>query len=111
MTKADDSNKDWIVGLMKYINTPISGLYLSPTWLLFVCRLKTKLPISLKVINVELFTDLTEEIVKRQKTPKLYYGRGSTNLRQFHGGDDVTMYDFNTKAWTPSNVISRSNKL
>ncbi|GFW75636.1 integrase catalytic domain-containing protein [Trichonephila clavipes] len=39
MKKVDDSNKDWIVGLMEYRNTLISGLYLSPAQLLFGHRL------------------------------------------------------------------------
>ncbi|GFV98095.1 uncharacterized protein K02A2.6 [Trichonephila clavipes] len=83
-------------------------LYLSPARLLFGCRLRTKLPIHSKLLNSELFTDLTENIVKRQKPQKLYYDKGSTNLGQFHSGDDVTMYDFSTKTWTPAKVISRS---
>ncbi|GFV25622.1 uncharacterized protein K02A2.6 [Trichonephila clavipes] len=46
MRKAREDRTDYLVGLMEYRNTPISGLDQSPSQMKFNRRLKTKLPIS-----------------------------------------------------------------
>ncbi|GFX34112.1 transposon Tf2-6 polyprotein [Trichonephila clavipes] len=56
MKKAREDRRDYLVGLMEYRNTPISGLDLSPAQMMFNRRLKTKLPISNKLLNADLIT-------------------------------------------------------
>ncbi|GFX92973.1 uncharacterized protein K02A2.6 [Trichonephila clavipes] len=51
MKRAREDVRDYLVGLIEYRNTPISGLDLSPAQMMFNRRLKTKLPISNKLLN------------------------------------------------------------
>ncbi|GFT07203.1 uncharacterized protein K02A2.6 [Nephila pilipes] len=66
MRKAKEDKRDYLVGLMEYRNTPISGLDLSPAQMMFNRRLKTKLPISNKLLNAELFNNIREKLIERQ---------------------------------------------
>ncbi|GFV01191.1 transposon Tf2-6 polyprotein [Trichonephila clavipes] len=62
--------RDYLVGLVEYRNTPISGLDLSPAQMMFNRRLKTKLPISNKLLNAELFNNIREKLIKNAKRSK-----------------------------------------
>ncbi|GFS91591.1 uncharacterized protein K02A2.6 [Trichonephila clavipes] len=70
MKKAREDRQDYLVGLMEYRNIPISGLDLSPAQMMLNHRLKTKLPISNKLLNAELFNNIREKLIKKLKCPK-----------------------------------------
>ncbi|GFX78967.1 transposon Tf2-6 polyprotein [Trichonephila clavipes] len=70
MRKAREGRRDYLVDLMEYRNTPISGLGLSPAQMMFKRRLKTKLQISNKLLNAELFNNIQEKLIKRQNIQK-----------------------------------------
>ncbi|GBN61321.1 Uncharacterized protein K02A2.6 [Araneus ventricosus] len=82
MRKAKEDKKDYFVGLMEYRNTPISGLNLSPAQIMFNRRLKTKLPISNKLLNAELFNDIREKLIMRQNIQKFYYDKTAHPLSE-----------------------------
>ncbi|GFW60389.1 transposon Tf2-9 polyprotein [Trichonephila clavipes] len=75
MKKAREDRRDYLVGLMEYRNTPISGLDLSPAQMMFNRRLKTKLPISNKLFKAELFNNIREKLIKRQNVQKIHYDK------------------------------------
>ena len=64
--------RDVNVGLMEYRNTPISGLNLSPAQILFNRRLRTKLPINNKLLNLKI-NHPNSKFCVRQARQKYYY--------------------------------------
>ncbi|GFX36266.1 transposon Tf2-9 polyprotein [Trichonephila clavipes] len=75
MKKAREDRRDYLVGLMECRNTRISGLDISPAQMMFNRRLKTKLPISNKLLNAELFNNIREKLIKRQNVQKIHYDK------------------------------------
>ena len=105
--KAFDDHKEWVIGLMEYRNTPISGLNLSPAQMLYNRRLKTKLPMSPKLLNPEIFTDLEKKFNIIQKRQKYYYDRGSYKLKSLEPGKNILAFNFATKIWEPAEIVSK----
>ena len=105
--KAFDDHKEWVIGLMEYRNTPISGLNLSPAQMLYNRRLKTKLPMSAKLLNPEIFTDLEKKFNIIQKRQNYYYDRSSYKLKSLEPGKDILAFNFATKIWEPAEIVSK----
>lgn len=105
--KAKEDEKDIYTGLMEYRNTPISGLDLSPAQIMFNRRLKTKLPITNKLLNSELFENIREKLVERQKGQKLYYDKTAHPLSELTPGENVRILNFKQKTWEPAKIISK----
>ncbi|GFT99883.1 uncharacterized protein TNCV_749341 [Trichonephila clavipes] len=72
---AREDTRDYLEGLMEYRNTPISGLDLSPTQMMFNHGLKTKLPMSKKLLNTELLNNIREKLVKEQNVQRIHYDK------------------------------------
>ncbi|GFT79132.1 transposon Tf2-6 polyprotein [Trichonephila clavipes] len=88
MKKAREDRRDYLVGLMEYRNTPISDLDLSPAQMMFNRRLKTKLPISNKLLNAELFNNIREKLIKRQNVQKIHYDKTAHPLPELEPEDN-----------------------
>ncbi|GFT40743.1 uncharacterized protein K02A2.6 [Trichonephila clavipes] len=97
MKKAREDRRDYLVGLMEYRNTPISGLDLSSAQMMFNHRLKTKLPISNKLINAELFNNIREKLIKRQNIQKIHYDKTAHPLPELEPEDNVRILNFKNK--------------
>ncbi|GFX42229.1 uncharacterized protein TNCV_4310641 [Trichonephila clavipes] len=97
MKKAREDRRDYFVDLMEYINTPISGLGLSPAQMMFNRRLKTKLPISNKLLIVELFNNIREKLIKRQNVQKIHYDKTAHPLPELEPEDNVRILNFKNK--------------
>ncbi|GBL99714.1 hypothetical protein AVEN_249752-1 [Araneus ventricosus] len=106
--KAFEDNRRPAIGLLEYRNTPISGLGLSPAQLMFNRRLRTKLPISNKLLNPELFKDVNIKLLRRQQTQKHYYDRSSKILTKLKPGDKIVVQNVKTKIWEPAVVLSKT---
>lgn len=106
--KAFEDNRRPAIGLLEYRNTPISGLGLSPAQLMFNRRLRTKLPISNKLLNPELFKDVNIKLLRRQQTQKHYYNRSSKILTELKPGDKIVVQNVKTKIWEPAVVLSKT---
>ncbi|GFX38201.1 uncharacterized protein K02A2.6 [Trichonephila clavipes] len=89
MRKTRENRRDYLVGLMEYRNTPISGLDLSPAQMMFNHRLKTKLPISNKLLNAELFNKIREKLRKRQNVQKIHYDKTARPLPELEPEDNI----------------------
>ncbi len=107
MRKAKESNKDYFAGLMEYRNTPISGLNLSPAQLMFNRRLRTKLPVTNKLLKSELFNNVKGLLTKRQQIQKQFHDRAAKPLSELKPGDTVCMQNMKNKTWEPAQVISK----
>ncbi|GBM57642.1 hypothetical protein AVEN_225020-1 [Araneus ventricosus] len=106
--KALEDNRRPAIGLLEYRNTPISGLGLSPAQLMFNKRLRTKLPISNKLLNPELFKDVNIKLLRPQQTQKHYYDRSSKILTELKPGDKIVVQNVKTKIWEPAVVLSKT---
>ncbi|GBN11929.1 hypothetical protein AVEN_98218-1 [Araneus ventricosus] len=78
--KAHEDNKGPTVALLEYRNTPISGIGLSPAQLMFNRRMRTKLPVSGKLLDAEIFKDVIPKLKERQTKKKFYFGRTTKAL-------------------------------
>ncbi|GFW60403.1 integrase catalytic domain-containing protein [Trichonephila clavipes] len=107
MKKAREDRRDYLVGLMEYRNTPISGLDLSPAQMMFNRRLKTKLPISNKLLNAELFNNIREKLVKRQNVQKIHYDKTAHPLPELEPEDNDRILNFKNKTWEPTKIVSK----
>ncbi|GBM99013.1 hypothetical protein AVEN_131009-1, partial [Araneus ventricosus] len=107
MRKANEDRKDYFVGLMEYRNTPISGLNLSPAQIMFNRRLKTKLPISNKLLNAELFNNIREKLIMRQNIQKFYYNKTAHPLSELKQKENVRILNFKNKTWEPAVIVSK----
>ncbi|GFX37360.1 integrase catalytic domain-containing protein [Trichonephila clavipes] len=105
--KAKEDKRDYLVGLMEYRNTPISGLDLSPAQMMFNRRLKTKLPISNKLLNAELFDNIREKLIKRQSVQKIDYDKTAHPLPEIEPEDNVRTLNFKNKTWEPAKIVSK----
>ncbi|GFT48060.1 transposon Tf2-9 polyprotein [Nephila pilipes] len=107
MRKAREDKRDYLVGLMEYRNTSISGLDLSPAQMMFNRRLKTKLPISNKLLNAELFNNIREKLIERQNIQKLYYDKTAHPLPELKQGENVRIFNFKNKTWESAQIVSK----
>ncbi|GFX63213.1 transposon Tf2-9 polyprotein [Trichonephila clavipes] len=107
MKKAREGRRDYLVGLMEYRNTLISGLDLSPAQMMFNRRLKTKLPFSNKLLNAELFNNIREKLIKRQNVQKIYYDKTAHPLPELEPEDNVRILNFKNKIWEPAKIVSK----
>ncbi|GFT36785.1 uncharacterized protein K02A2.6 [Nephila pilipes] len=107
MRKAKEDKRDYLVGLMEYRNTLISGLDLSPAQMMFNRRLKTKLPISNKLLNAELFKNIREKLIERQNIQKLHYDRTAHLLPELKQGENVRILNFKNKTWESAKIVSK----
>lgn len=106
--KSKEERKDYLMGLMDYRNTPISGILLSPAQMMFNRRLKTKLPVSSKVLNAKLFDNVIEKLQCRQERQKLNYDKNARPLPLIKKGEDVLIRNFNTKTWDRARVLNKN---
>ncbi|GFW08334.1 uncharacterized protein TNCV_1656481 [Trichonephila clavipes] len=88
MKKAREDRRDYL-GFMEYRNTPISGFDPSPAQMMFNRRLKTKLPISNKFLNTELFNNIREKLIKRQSVQKIHHDETAHPLPKVELEDNV----------------------
>ncbi|GBM84223.1 hypothetical protein AVEN_94423-1 [Araneus ventricosus] len=102
-----EDNRRSTIGLLEYRNTPISGLGLSPTQLMFNRRLRTKLAISNKVLYPELFKDVNVKLL-RQQTQKHYYDRSSKISTELKPGDKIVLQNIRIKIWETAVVLSKT---
>ncbi|GFU48800.1 integrase catalytic domain-containing protein [Nephila pilipes] len=107
MRKAKEDKRDYLVGLMEYRNTPISSLDLSPAQMMFNRILKTKLPISNKLLNAELFNNIREKLIERQNIQKLYYDKTAHPLPELKQGENVRILNFKNKTWESAKIVSK----
>ncbi|GFS87147.1 integrase catalytic domain-containing protein [Nephila pilipes] len=107
MRKAREDKRDYLVGLMEYRNTPISGLDISPAQMMFNRRLKTILPISNKLLNAELFNNIREKLIERQNIQKLHYDKTAHPLPGLKQGENVRILNFKNKTWESAKIVSK----
>ena len=103
--KAYEEGKRLFVAFLKYRNTPISSIGLSPAQMPFNHRLKTKLLISNELLNTEIFQKIGNSLKQQQLKQKFYYDKTAKALRPLNLEENVQ--NFINKTWEPSKVIAK----
>lgn len=108
--KAHEDNKRPTIALLEYRNTPIAGIGLSPAQLLLNRRVRTKLPITNRMLNPEIFNEneIKEKLTERQQKQKFYFDKSVKELEPLRPGDNICVRNFKLKTWEPAVVVSRN---
>ena len=80
-----DSN----VALLRYRNTPITGIQCSPPQMLFGRRLRDTLPVKPSLLKPSTPTDSRKQLRRKQNYQAKYYNRGARQRKDFKEGESV----------------------
>lgn len=105
LKKAQDSNRDPYIALLEFRNTPLSGIDLSPAQLLMGRRLKSKIPVSKKLLMPKVFRQVRNRLSHRQVKQKQYFDRGTRKLPELKKGEGVRIRQDNK--WQPAVVLDK----
>ncbi|GBO10475.1 hypothetical protein AVEN_222904-1 [Araneus ventricosus] len=73
---------------------------------MFSRRLRTKLPVTNKLLNSEVVNNVKGLLTKRQQIQKQFHDRSAKSLSKLNPGDNVRMQNMKNKTWEPAQVIS-----
>lgn len=112
--KTEDSHGEIYIALLEYRASPIDVINLSPAQLLFNRQLRTKIPISTKLLNSNVSLNMSnmsvnnhEKLCQRQQNQKYYHDQKSHVLPELHDNEIVRMQDNNV--WKPAIVINKDS--
>ncbi len=80
LRKADDEGNDPYIALLEYRNTPITGTQESPAQLLMSCMLKSKLPMTMALLEPKVQENVREKLEQRAEKQKEYFDRNAKPL-------------------------------
>mgnify|MGYP000844793346 CR=1 FL=1 len=91
---------------MEYRNTPISGINLSPSQLMFNRLLRTKIPINVKFLNPKIWDSniLQHKISLSRQKQNYYCNKLSKELNPLNEGEKI-YYDHQLKTWKPGTIL------
>ena len=98
LKKADDP----YIGLMKYRNTPVTGMTYLPSQLLMSRIARTKIPVSKELLLPEVPSEAKQQLAQRQKRQKLNYDKSTKPLPPLQNGESVHLRQDNI--WVPATV-------
>lgn len=101
LKKAQDSNRD----LLEYRNTPLNGIGLSPAQLLMGRRLKSKIPVSKKLLMPKFFRQVRNRLRDRQVKQKQYFDCGTRKLPELKTSERVRIRQ--DSKWQPEVVLDK----
>ncbi|VDI06076.1 Hypothetical predicted protein [Mytilus galloprovincialis] len=100
-------SKDPYKSLLDYRNTVITELELSPAQIFYGRRLKTTLPTTAPLLNVNNSQDTRRKLKERQSKQKYYYDRHSKPLEPLQNGQKVLVHDGNK--WSKHATVKRKH--
>ncbi|CAG2204333.1 unnamed protein product [Mytilus edulis] len=100
-------SKDPYKSLLDYRNTAITELELSPAQIFCGRRLKTTLPTTAPLLNVNNSQDIRRKLKERQSKQKHYYDRHSKPLEPLQNGQKVLVHDGNK--WSKHATVKRKH--
>lgn len=106
LKKCAEENKDFYLSLLEYRNTPISGLNVSPSQILFSRRCRTKVPIHSNLLKPVISNkEMHEQVENSQSSYKCYYDRNTKLSKPLKEGDKVVTYK--NKVWEPARILQK----
>lgn len=91
--------------LLEYRCTPISGINLSPSQMLFSRNLRTKLPIAQTELKPRIDNTFKKKLLSKQKQAKFYYDRHAQVRPDFCPGEKVMLRVGNL--WEPAVIVKK----
>lgn len=107
MMRRSKTREELQIALLEYRNTPTKDLSVSPSQLMFNRRLRTKLPVSEKLLMPKINERVHEQLVNKSLNSKRYYDRGAKARPGFEIGQKVFVQDHTTKHWKPAKVLQK----
>lgn len=107
MLKCAEDHSDPNMALLRYRNTPLTGMTFSPAQLLFSRRLRDDLPQLAESLHPEIPNDARQELLRKQERQAYYYNRGARKrtTADFKPEDNVRIkVDPQSKQWVPGKV-------
>ena len=90
LTKAKSENDDFHIPLLAYRNTPFEEIELSPAQMLMRRRTRTRLPTTLKLIELQYPTDkINEGLRRREEVQQQCYNQHAKVLQPLNTGDTL----------------------
>lgn len=107
MMKKSLDDEDLSVALLEYRNTPTKDLSVSPSQLMMNRRLRTKLPVSDRLLKPRIDEDVHRQLVRKSLNNKRYYDRTARDRADFVEGQRVFVQEHITKRWNPAIVLKK----
>lgn len=107
LNKCRDEKRDVNIALMEYSNMPLSTLNVSPAQILFSRMLRTKIPVSEKLLIPKIEPDIKNRLVARQGKNKLYYDKSAKVRKPFSPGENFLLRNVINKTWEPGKIIKK----
>lgn len=96
LKKAIESGNDFYLSLLDWRNTPTEGLESSPAQRIFGRRTRTSLPTTANLLRPKTPNNVRGKIIRKKNKQKVYYNRGTKDLRPLKRGDIVRVHPLPT---------------
>lgn len=103
LKKCKEGGKSVYVALLEYRNMPIYNLNMSPAQILFSRMLRTKVPVSNKLLVPQLQCNVKDKLMKVQERTTMYYNRNARLRQPFYTGENVVL--LNNRIWEPGQIV------
>lgn len=105
--KKSTTHEEICVQLMEYRNTPTQDMSLTPSQLMFNRLLRTKLPVSDKLLSPNYNNTIKEQVIKKGENSEKYYNKSTRREQTFKEGDKVLIKDRNK--WKNGTILYKWN--
>ncbi|XP_039256274.2 uncharacterized protein LOC120332994 [Styela clava] len=107
LKKADDSNRDIYLSLLEFRNTPISDMSYSPSELLMSRKLRSKIPVSKKLLNPKVAKNVHSHLHQRRMKQKKFHDRSARQMKELQNQDVVRIR--RDGEWISAIVVGKHN--
>ena len=108
LLKCAEDGTDPNIALLRYRNTPVTGMQYSPAQILFGRRLRDTLPVKPSLLKPITPTDSRKQLRRRQNYQAKYYNRGARQRKDFKEGESVrVIVEPKTNEWVPAVVSEK----
>ncbi|KYN20537.1 Uncharacterized protein K02A2.6 [Trachymyrmex cornetzi] len=105
LEKTRQENIEMEIALLEYRNMPIPGLDVSPAQIMFNRRVKTKVPVHVKLLQPAVPQNVHKKLVENQVRAKNYHDLHAKKREDFREGENVLVKT--GKVWEPARIVSK----
>lgn len=107
LRKAQESKMHYSDMLAEYLHTPLSGIELSPSEIIFGRKLRTTMPCPINLMQNKYSTIVHAKLLAAQSKMKSNYDRGTKHHQPFEEGEKVLLQQPD-KTWKPATIVNIS---
>ena len=104
LRKCKEDGTDPNLALLRYRNTPITGMKYSPAQMLFSRRLREQIPVKQILLKPQIATESKKQLKIRQQKQAKYYNKNCRARTDFKTGQNVRVKVDPSKEWIPGIV-------